>query len=195
MSEEKDVEKDDMSRVSCSCMGVEYSPIRNEDGSFTERWVCKNCGNQFVKIQFLKELRTRVAELSKDAMFRRINMQVEQIEELQNRLSTLEQSILDLSHPNIKNILSELNQYKSKTVNVVAFHKLEDRLSTLLKASEGMEKALDLFVKRCNERTPNGFKYPDLPITYFEDKEHVKAKQALAEFRAVKETMEKGEGK
>jgi molecular chaperone GrpE (heat shock protein) len=56
-----------------------------------------------------KELRTRVAELEK---------------EIKDRQET-EQSLL-----------SELNQYKSKTVNVVAFHKLEDRLSTLLKASE-----------------------------------------------------------
>jgi chromosome condensin MukBEF ATPase and DNA-binding subunit MukB len=63
-----------------------------------------------------KELRTRVAELEK---------------EIKDRQET-EQSLL-----------SELNQYKSKTVNVVAFHKLEDRLSTLLKASEGMEKALE----------------------------------------------------
>lgn len=43
MSEEK---KD---RASCSCMGVEFSPIRNKDGSCTERWACKDCGNEFVK--------------------------------------------------------------------------------------------------------------------------------------------------
>lgn len=110
-----------------------------------------------------------------------IDYATKEIDRLTIRLSTLEKSILDLSHPNIKNILSELNQYKSKTVNVVAFHKLEDRLSNLLKASEGMERALERIVE-----------IPD-QTDYEEDTcgqvnaMYEKATKALADFRAVKE--------
>jgi sugar-specific transcriptional regulator TrmB len=103
-----------------------------------------------------KELRTRVAELEK---------------EIKDRQET-EQSLL-----------SELNQYKSKTVNVVAFHKLEDRLSTLLKASEGMEKALE-----------EGTHMVLRSLDSAGDDEHEfleKAKKALADFRAVKKNSKK----
>jgi hypothetical protein len=68
---------------------------------------------------------------------------------------------------------------------------LQTRLSTLLKASEGMEKALEEIVG-LNSRSWNqrvlGKEVVDNGYAEI-------AKQALADFRAVKETLEKGAGK
>lgn len=47
-------EKDDIWKASCACLDVVFIPIHNKDGSYTERWACKDCGNEFVKKVFLK---------------------------------------------------------------------------------------------------------------------------------------------
>jgi len=33
----------------CSCMRVKYDPIKNDNGTMTERWKCSNCGREFRK--------------------------------------------------------------------------------------------------------------------------------------------------
>ena len=34
-------------QASCACRKVEYSPVENNDGTMTERWVCVLCGGEF----------------------------------------------------------------------------------------------------------------------------------------------------
>ena len=33
----------------CSCRKVDYIPIRNEDGSYTEQWMCMECKSVFIR--------------------------------------------------------------------------------------------------------------------------------------------------
>jgi hypothetical protein len=33
----------------CACLHVDYDPIRNVDGSFTEKWWCRNCFAEFIR--------------------------------------------------------------------------------------------------------------------------------------------------
>lgn len=65
-------------------------------------------------------------------------------------------------------------------------NELQTRLSTLLKASEGMEKALERIVE-----IPDQTDYEEDPCGQV-NAMHEKATKALADFRALKETMEKG---
>ena len=48
-------EKDDIWKASCACLDVVFIPIHNKDGSYTERWACKDCGNEFVKKRRLSQ--------------------------------------------------------------------------------------------------------------------------------------------
>lgn len=149
-----------------------------------------------------KELRTRVAELEKElendnsevcrqrdvadaerrnAEIRCTNLRMEndirkeREDKLQNRLSTLEK---------------ELHYISSDALQIgKANKKLHERLSTLLKASEGMEKALERIVE-----IPDQTDYEEDPCGQV-DAMHEKATKALADFRAVKDNMKKGAGK
>lgn len=38
-----------MSESCCACLNVMYDPIKYADGSMSERWTCKLCGNAFVR--------------------------------------------------------------------------------------------------------------------------------------------------
>jgi hypothetical protein len=38
-----------MSDAACACLKVSYDPIKHDDGSFSERWVCSSCGAEFVR--------------------------------------------------------------------------------------------------------------------------------------------------
>lgn len=33
----------------CACLRTLYQPIKNQDGTYTPRWVCQDCGAMFVK--------------------------------------------------------------------------------------------------------------------------------------------------
>lgn len=37
----------------CTCLRVDYDPIKHEDGSYTERWRCSACGSEFRRVQFV----------------------------------------------------------------------------------------------------------------------------------------------
>ena len=32
----------------CACLKVEFSPLDNEDGTFTDYWQCVHCGAAFI---------------------------------------------------------------------------------------------------------------------------------------------------
>jgi chromosome segregation ATPase len=89
-------------------------------------------------------------------------------EELQTRLSTLNAEIE--GNGGYKDMLKGF-QFKIES--------LESKFSTLLKASEGMEKALSLIISD-DEDLKNIMPYP-----------RKEAKQALADFRAVKKNSKK----
>lgn len=50
--------------AACACRNPEYNPVRNEDGSFTERWACPDCGSEFVKKAVLMVMLEREALIS-----------------------------------------------------------------------------------------------------------------------------------
>ena len=64
MSEEKD------NRACCACLNVSFNPIRNEDGSYNERWTCKDCGNEFVKKFWFKSLESRLKESEEEVFIK-----------------------------------------------------------------------------------------------------------------------------
>lgn len=39
----------DDDRAGCACLGVVYDPIKNADGTLSERWHCTSCGARFVR--------------------------------------------------------------------------------------------------------------------------------------------------
>jgi len=44
-----------MNETNCSCLNVKFISVKNENGSFTEKWVCVDCGCEFKKeIKFPK---------------------------------------------------------------------------------------------------------------------------------------------
>ena len=76
---------------------------------------------------FIEDMRIKYEDRIK-SLEKKLQLQEQAWNSLAEQNQALERSILDLSHPNIQNLLSELNQYRLKTVNVVAFHRLEDRI-------------------------------------------------------------------
>jgi len=76
---------------------------------------------------FIEDMRIKYEDRIK-SLEKELQLQEQAWNSLAEQNQALERSILDLSHPNIQNLLSELNQYRLKTVNVVAFHRLEDRI-------------------------------------------------------------------
>ena len=76
---------------------------------------------------FIEDMRIKYEDRIK-SLEKELQLQEQAWNSLAEQNQALERSILDLSHPNIQNLLSELNQYRAKTVNVVEFHRLEDRI-------------------------------------------------------------------
>lgn len=52
----------------CACLRILYQPIKNQDGTYTSRWVCQDCGAVFIKncSQGTNDLPTRLRELTQD---------------------------------------------------------------------------------------------------------------------------------
>ena len=42
--------------VACACMDVQYNPKFNEDGLARDRWTCKLCGMEYVKMPIFEGL-------------------------------------------------------------------------------------------------------------------------------------------
>lgn len=61
-------------RQCCAHLHVGYDPIKNEDGSMIERWLCKaKCGTEFVmaaRLNELMEVAQRVRDGASDRNFR-----------------------------------------------------------------------------------------------------------------------------
>lgn len=120
-----------------------------------------------------KELRTRVAELErqKEGFKYGRNIAIEtrdkQILNLQGRVAELEKEV------EIKGRL--IGQLQIPLEEPLSYQKMSEQLSTLLKASEGMEKALDRLARLGNE-----------PMMGNSIGNQI-AQEALADFRAVKE--------
>jgi succinate dehydrogenase/fumarate reductase flavoprotein subunit len=115
------------------------------------------------KDKTINELRTRVAELEKELELRKTEYMFNTpCKELQNRLSQAEEKEKELR----ENWLEDMQEWSVEK-------------ATLLKASEGMEKALEEILAT------------DTMITavHAADKSYEIAKQALADFRALKERL------
>lgn len=164
----------------------------------------------------IKELRTRVAELeairdswkhSNSSFFKKNIALGQEIDELQNRLSTVEKELAiarkthfqrekslekrlqlmgeklkewQCPNPNKQSIYHEVIYCDEcgkpqETDKTFAVEKLESKLSTLLKASEGLEEALEEMIILAT---------PELSM---EHKQVEEAKTMLADFRALKE--------
>lgn len=57
---------------SCSHGTINYKPIKNDDGSYTHRWICKWCGTKFgptIAIEDTAELDEVRAEIIKERDF------------------------------------------------------------------------------------------------------------------------------
>lgn len=184
MSEEKDI---DLKR--CDVCGVSCRQwVERKLGSVYCSWSCvekkeqeaKNYSSEAPFKAIIKELRTRVAELTKKGenlctshglLLCAHDTLKKKNEELQNRLSTLNAEIE--GNGGYKDMLKGF-QFKIES--------LESKLFTLLKASEGMEKALENQFKAFSESEFDyEFKEAWLDGLYDE------CKQALADFRALKE--------
>jgi len=147
--------------------------LEKERNNAQQNWYCSEC-KKFHKhdIDRLcgKELRTRVAE------------QAEELKEWKDdQASCMAERCGDEVHctcvPSLRRAVKEL----------------QTRLSTILKASEGMEKALEGI--NCEA----GRIFPKIRESDKDSKAFLwiaeESGKALADFRAVKETMEKGAGK
>lgn len=153
-----------------------------------ERWV-----NEQVRLcQESAELRTRVAELEQQNSKEQTSLPEgdspetieknpkswiackRKAEELQNRLSTLEKEKAEWRADAVKHAQEVLG--------------LRAKLSTLLKASEGMEKALEEAVRDCEVFDVSGALEKNFPSTIHAIRENQKRYAlALADFRALKE--------
>jgi len=187
--------------------------ICDKPRDYLERWVLDHL-KEFHRVDALnKELRTRVAELTNheeqthkdlgeilgtDDSLKNCALR------LQTRLSTLEAELEKWKRTAERCFSADdkcgcyiyisdgsvADEFK-KLVGTI--HSCEQKLSTLLKASEGMEKALEELDKlgRCwiqhNVMGSAGFIRGAAVCE--------RTKPALADFRAVKETMKKGAGK
>lgn len=62
-----------MSEACCACINVKFQPTKHDDGSFSERWACTDCGMEFVK-KVMAEARVKsVAEEMKEAACKTID--------------------------------------------------------------------------------------------------------------------------
>lgn len=149
---------------------------------------CQSCTMKHELKKEIKELRTRVAELEKE------NQKYKQFEERYAKI--MERFDLIYAHE----LIDTLDCLEARADDLEAWRKKaiesESKLSTLLKASEGMEKALEesnelasLYAYDFRARLQHPRNQAEIDGN-FETIE--KAKQALADFRAVKETMAKG---
>lgn len=41
--------KIDEGKPGCACVKVKYDPVRNENGTCSERWLCLSCKTEFIK--------------------------------------------------------------------------------------------------------------------------------------------------
>lgn len=83
------------------------------------------------------------------------------------------------------NIQSELNQYQTRTVNVIAFHKLEDKLKELKTAAGELAKLLEDMECTCCLGKSDYTKKPD---GHAGSCNYAKAKQALLNFKKLEES-------
>lgn len=70
--------------VACACMDVQYNPKHNEDGTARDRWTCKLCGTEYVKMAVFAD----VAEALDSA--------VDELEHQAAYINSLEQEMEDL---------------------------------------------------------------------------------------------------
>lgn len=135
MSEEKEC------IASCSCMGVEFSPIRNEDGSYTERWACKDCGNEFVKKVFLKSLESRLkeAERKRQCSEHHVKEQENTNDELSDENEALKtrlsQAEADLQDKAVSYCNGEILQLRTRLSNLM---NVAGRMSSVLEEGQHM---------------------------------------------------------
>lgn len=58
--------------VACACMEVQYNPKHNDDGTARDRWTCKLCGTEYVKIIHLENVVEQVEMLTEENQMQEI---------------------------------------------------------------------------------------------------------------------------
>ena len=71
--------------AACACLEVQYNPKQNEDGTARDRWTCKLCGSEFVKIKFLEHALEQAELLDEEC-----KMQATYIESLESEMEDLD---------------------------------------------------------------------------------------------------------
>lgn len=50
----------------CAHLVVAYQPVGNEDGSFCDRWICRECKSEFTPVYWIEKLRTNLEVLKRN---------------------------------------------------------------------------------------------------------------------------------
>lgn len=127
----------------CACLHVDYDPLHNEDGTYSERWQCRYCKTAFVKRVWYEQARASIAELRHEIeawesgaiapkLYRDMNAQLNGVLEERDRLHEQLSNLADamkLFEVTVENFTSLLVQVKDNDA-------LRARLAAVVKTLE-----------------------------------------------------------